>query len=123
MITGKVNADLEAVLRLEVRGPGNGGVEVDAVIDTGFNGYLTLPSYVIETLGLPWVYRQEGELADGSVHAFDVHVGAIVWNEKPRTVEIEVAETEPLLGMAMLEMQKLNIDVVKGGSVSITDRT
>lgn len=122
MIKGTVNADLEAMLRLEVRGLGDRTVQIDAVIDTGFNGYLTLPTYLIETLKLPWIYRQEGELGDGSIHAFDVHVGTVLWDERPHTVEVEVADTVPLLGMAMLQSQNLNIDVFNGGSVSITDR-
>jgi len=38
MITGIVNEDLEAILRLSVHGAGEAPVEIDAVIDTGFNG-------------------------------------------------------------------------------------
>jgi clan AA aspartic protease len=122
VISGTVNADLEAILRLQVLGPGDRAVQIDAVIDTGFNGYLTLSTYLIETLKLPWIYRQEGELGDGSTHAFDVHVGTVLWNGTPRIVEVELADTVPLLGMAMLQSQNLNIDVVNGGSVSITAR-
>jgi predicted aspartyl protease len=42
MITGLVNPDYEAVIRLRIQGPGGHEREIDAVIDTGFNGYLTL---------------------------------------------------------------------------------
>jgi len=123
MITGIVNEDFEAILRLSVHGAGGTPLEIDAVIDTGFNGYLTLPPDLIEKLKLPWLYRQQGELADGSIHVFDVHTGAILWAGRERMVEVEVAETEPLLGMAMLQMHNLNIEVVSGGSVTITEHT
>lgn len=42
MITGAVNADYEAVIRLRVYGPIGHEQEVDAILDTGFNGFLTL---------------------------------------------------------------------------------
>ena len=47
MITGVVNADREAIIRLEVRGPALQVEVVDAVIDTGFDGWLTLPLALI----------------------------------------------------------------------------
>jgi predicted aspartyl protease len=43
MMTGIVNVDLEAVLRLSVRDAAGHSHDVEAVIDTGFNGFLTLP--------------------------------------------------------------------------------
>ena len=43
MIEGVVNAAYEAVIRLSLRGPSGQAREIDAVIDTGFNGFLTLP--------------------------------------------------------------------------------
>ncbi|MDE2736209.1 MAG: hypothetical protein OXI72_17565 [Gemmatimonadota bacterium] len=52
MITGIVSADYEAVIRLKVQGPIGQEREVDAVVDTGFNGFLTLPPRLITPLGL-----------------------------------------------------------------------
>src|SRR5436309_522080 len=74
MMTGTVNADLEALLRLTIRDAAGQPNDVEAVIDTGFNGFLTLPPALIAALGLPWPCRQQGQLADGSVQAFDVYV-------------------------------------------------
>jgi predicted aspartyl protease len=53
MITCVVNADREAVIRLEVHGQILQVEEIDAIIDTGFDGWLTLPSAVIIQLGRP----------------------------------------------------------------------
>jgi len=33
---------------------------IKAVIDTGYTGFLTLPSAVITALDLPWYMQQEG---------------------------------------------------------------
>ena len=43
MMTGTVNEDLEAVLRLTVRDSEDHPCEVEAVVDTGFNGFMSLP--------------------------------------------------------------------------------
>ena len=72
MITGTVNADCEAVILLVVVGPNRQQRTVDGVIDTGFSGDLTLPTEVIALLGLTWLGREPGILADGSTDLFDV---------------------------------------------------
>jgi clan AA aspartic protease len=123
MITGAVNTDLEAVIQLTVRDGGGQSRVVDAVVDTGFNGFLTLPSALIATLGLPWLCRQEGQLADGSIQAFDVHVAIVDWDGQPRNVEVEAAETQPLIGMGLMRGSQLRIEVVPGGSVTVADLT
>lgn len=51
MIAGKVTVHQETVIELEVRGL-NQPVRIEAVIDTGFTGYLTLPSALIDRLKL-----------------------------------------------------------------------
>jgi hypothetical protein len=51
-VRGVVSAHLEAVLRLQIRGPAEAATEFDAVIDTGYTGLLTLPTAAAEALGL-----------------------------------------------------------------------
>jgi predicted aspartyl protease len=52
MIVGVVNSDLEATLRLTVRGPNGQMRRIKAVIDTGFDGFLTLPSAIVADLAV-----------------------------------------------------------------------
>jgi predicted aspartyl protease len=54
MMTGTVNTDLEPLLRLTVRDAGGQPHDLEAVIDTGFNGFLTLPPALIAAPGLAW---------------------------------------------------------------------
>ena len=65
MIEGVVNANLEAVVTIPLQGPSGQTQEVDAVIDTGFNGYLALPPTLVADLGLPVVGEADAVLADG----------------------------------------------------------
>ena len=65
-VRGTVNARLEAIVRLRIRGPGEAGTEVDAVIDTGYTGTLTLPTPVADALGLERGVGGQAVLADGT---------------------------------------------------------
>ncbi len=119
MITGTVTVDREPVIRLTVRGPGGQARRVKAVIDTGFDGWLTLPPSLITWLGLPWRRRGLARLADGSAIAFDVYEGTVVWHRRRRRLPVDEADTTPLVGMALLEGSELNAQVRVGGRVTI----
>lgn len=99
MIVGTVNANREAVISIHVTGQNGQRETIEAIIDTGFSGDLTLPGTLIDALGLIWLGRESGVLADGSTDLFDVYSGEVIWNGQPRRIEIEDANTEPLLGM------------------------
>jgi len=119
MMTGVVNAALEASLRLSVEDARGQSHEVEAILDTGFNGFLTLPSALIAALGLPWLSRQQGQLADGTFQVLDVFAAAILWDGQPRTVEVEALDAQPLIGMALMRGHELRIQVKPGGVVTI----
>ena len=119
MITGVVTSALEGTFRLTIQGPSGQTKQVDAIIDTGFSGFLTLPSALIVSLGLPWLCRQQGLLADGGLHVFDVYAATILWDGQARTVETEVIDAPPLVGMSLLHHHELRLAVVDGGMVEI----
>jgi clan AA aspartic protease len=119
MIIGAVNADREAVIRLTVRGPTGQGRRVEAVIDTGFDGWLSLPPALIARLRLPWRRRGLALLADGSESIFDVYEATVLWDRRRRRVPIDEVEAAPLVGMALLEGYELNAQVRAGGKVTI----
>jgi predicted aspartyl protease len=57
MITGVVTNDRQAVIHLTVRGPAGQEQEIEAIIDTGFDGWLSLPSSLVAGLDLVWSRR------------------------------------------------------------------
>jgi clan AA aspartic protease len=119
MIYGVVNLRCEATLPLVV-GNSNGQRQlIDTVIDTGFDGFLSLPSGMIMRLGLPWTISNMATLGDGSETLFDFYTGTVIWDGQYRTIDIAESETEPLLGMAMLYGYRLQVDAVEGGIVKI----
>lgn len=120
MITGVVTANREATIRFAALGPHGRQEELAATIDTGFTGFLTLPPAVVRGLGLAWLCRQPGILADGSIEVFNVYSATLLWDGQLRTAEVEAVDTEPLVGMGLLEHHSLRIDVLTGGSVTIT---
>lgn len=120
MMAGVVNSDREAMLRLVVVGPSGKQQEIEAIIDTGLTGFLTLPAALVAALGLLWLCRQAGILADGSVDLFDVYAATVLWDGRLRVVEVDLVDTEPLLGMSLLDRHSLLIEVVTGGAVTVT---
>ena len=119
MITGIVTADLEAIIRVSVRGPNGDREIIEAVIDTGFDGCLSLPPTLISRLKLPWRRRGLAMLADGSETIFDIHEGTIRWGSQSRRISVDSADTEPLIGMALLVGYELRMKVRRGGKVVI----
>jgi hypothetical protein len=69
----------EAIVPLTLLGSGDARVEVEAVIDTGFTGHLTLPAGVVRSLALPGRGFVEVELADGSTSALSVYDARVLW--------------------------------------------
>ncbi len=119
MITGHVTAYREAVIPLNVDGPRNRGREINAVVDTGFNGFLTLPASLIQELGLVWRRRGRATLADGSDSVFDIYEATVIWDGRPRRIAVDEADCDPLVGMSLLYGCELIVQIVDGGRVSI----
>ncbi|MDE2990596.1 MAG: clan AA aspartic protease [Chloroflexota bacterium] len=119
MIEGVVNAAYEPVVTLAVQGPSGQTTETEAVIDTGFTGFLTVTPALVTELGLILEGTSRATLADGSEITFDVYDVAVLWDGEPRYVLADAADTTPLVGMRLLDNHNLNIDVVDGGRVLI----
>lgn len=66
MISGIVNGDFEAIISLSIC-DSDGKIYIqDAIVDTGFNGWLSLPPDLIDRLNLKWKRRGRAILGDGS---------------------------------------------------------
>jgi clan AA aspartic protease len=118
MITGVVKAR-EVRVRLKLRSPGGREEQVDAIVDTGYTASLSLPPALIALLNLRWQSFGRGLLADGSECLFDVYEGEVIWDGEPRRVLVDEADTNPLIGMALLSGYELKIQCRSKGKVTI----
>lgn len=119
MISGEVNARLEAKIRLTVIGPTGTRLDVDAVIDSGFTGSLVLPAATVATLGLIRRSGGTGLLADGTAVNYDNYGAEVVWGAATRGVIVSAVGKEALAGMKLFAGHKLMIDVEDGGAVGV----
>ena len=119
MIQGAVNPDYEAVIPLTLQGPAGHMREIEAVIDTGYSGFLTLPPALVSELEFPYVTRDQAVLADGSEVTFDVYDATVMWDGQPRLVYALVADSTPLVGMRLLHSHSLYVEVEDRGRVAI----
>ncbi|HEV7509377.1 MAG TPA: clan AA aspartic protease [Thermoanaerobaculia bacterium] len=119
MMKGRVNVHREALIPLPLRGPQDEEHAIEAVIDTGYNGFLTLPPNLIALLGFPFLRSSRAILGDGSAIEFDIHEASLIWNGRLLRIPVDSADVSPLLGMALLYGHTLNIDVIEDGDVLI----
>ena len=119
MLIGRVTPEREAVVDVEVLGSEGQATRVEAGIDTGYNGFLTLSKGVIEDLGLPFGGTAGAALGDGKEVRMDLYVAAVRWHGEVRDVLVLEAAGGALLGMAMLSECRLTIDVEENGIVRI----
>jgi clan AA aspartic protease len=122
MISGLVNAYFEPTIRFDVEDVNGQAYPVEATIDTGFNGILTLPPAVVNPMGLPWISRQRGMMADGNIYYFDTYQATIIWDGQPRKVEVQCNDVRPVVGTKLLQGYDLWIEFVPGGKVEIEAR-
>jgi len=118
MMTGTVTAAREIELDLEIlvhQTP----VALTAVLDTGFNGHLTLPPSILAAIGTPLVSTRKATLADGSAAVFKTYIVTIRWHGVDRQILTLEADATPLVGMSMLWGDRITFVAQTGGAVAI----
>lgn len=123
MMHGVVSPTGDAVVPLRFLGPDSQKLEVEVVVDTGFNDYLTLPSDLIAALSIPYYGEVEYFLADGSESLARVFEATVEWFGRPRRVLVLEVDCTPLLGVEMLRGSRLTIEVAPNGRVIIEPLT
>jgi clan AA aspartic protease len=123
MITGIVNADFETIIPLSVCSSDEKIYTQDVIVDTGFNGWLSLPPDLIAQLNLRWKRRGRAILGDGSECIFNVYEAVVVWDGVLLMIPVDEADSEPLVGMSLMEGYQLMVQVFEGGRVELSKVT
>ena len=121
-MTGAVQ-NLQACLTVRLILPNGRQVGLEFVVDTGFEGALTLPLETITQLELPFELELDSVLADGNAVLTPVHSATILWQNKQIDVAILGLGERSLLGTALLASYRLTVDFLESGQVTILSIT
>ncbi len=64
----------EAVVALSLQGPAGQAQNIEAVIDTGYSGFLTLSDTSVTELGLPFAHVGRALLVNDDEHSLQIEV-------------------------------------------------
>lgn len=114
MLRGRVNLRGEPIVRISLISSTNRLGSHPAVIDTGFNGTLSLPETVIQRLGWRWVGYESYEIATGDVVREKVFVGRVQWMRRIQEVDVVASHAKDILiGTRLLDRNRLIVDFRK----------
>jgi clan AA aspartic protease len=122
MMIGQV-ASRRAMMPVVFRLSGQPDLSIEFVIDTGFSGFLTLPSVAVSALGLSFLEDTPASLANEDVVLLPVYAATIVWHGMERVVRVLATGKRPLLGTSLLDDNYLGVDFTDGGEVRVSPRT
>lgn len=108
----------DAIVELEVVGVDQ-LERIEVIVDTGFTGELLLPGNLIDRLEIPKVGELPITLGDGSEVNAGLYLAIVVWHGERRIVQALRTDGKSLVGMALLFGNRIIIDVVTDGEVTI----
>ena len=111
MIEGRVTDEsLEPMVEIGLK-QGDTLTMIQAVVDTGFSGYLCVAEQCVDQLDMTFEFAESYELANGEVIVKDVFRGSIVFHGRALEVDlILTASQDTLIGASLLKDHKLSID-------------
>lgn len=119
ILDGAVDENLDPVVTLQLRNDAGQIIIVVAVVDTGFNDYLSLPQVTINRTAFRAGDSLRVELADGNEVETLTCFGRVLWDRDWQMIRIQEGEGRPLVGMARLLDHRVTIDVRYNGAVRV----
>lgn len=119
MTNGWISDNWELVVPVRVLDGKEHVHRIEAHIDTGFNGQITLPPDFIELLGLEPAQPIALTMANGERETFPTFFGAVLWHGHRRSARIIESEGVPLIGTELLWGSLLTAEMTDNGAVTI----
>ena len=111
MIEGIVNNFDEPIIKLDICLSNNNSKKVNAIIDTGFNGYISIPTTLIEASNWDFLGTEEYELANGDIVEEKVYLGKIVFDgDELQVFSLTNRTNDVLIGTKVLKNKILKIN-------------
>lgn len=120
MIVGQVDSRLNLFIPVVVRGFNGQELALNALLDTGFSDFLSLTDDQIQTLGLLPSGVAESELADGSIVPVTLYTAVVVWEGIERLIEVVGGDSDPLLGVKLLEGYLMTVEFTENGNLQLS---
>ncbi len=99
--------------------PGVGGpLNVEFIVDTGFDGDLALPESMIRQLDAAILESRLIRLAEGFQQRSYYYEMVLDWDGEPRPIEVLALDGNPLIGNDLWKYYSLQAENIKGGDVS-----
>ncbi|MFH1563314.1 MAG: clan AA aspartic protease [Nitrospirota bacterium] len=113
MIKGYISEDLEPIIEIELIDENHNLSKINAVVDTGFTGYLCLSENLVEKMRLEYLFTDNYELANGKIVEEDVFAGNVIFDNKKEDVSVILSKSEDnLIGACLLKNKKVTINYV-----------
>ncbi len=110
MIKGIVNENEEPIIELDLV-LNSRHHNLKAVIDTGFNGYISVPQKLVNKSGWYFIGYEEYEIATGEKVRQKVYLGKIIFDRIECDVYILTSKAQDILvGTKLLKNKVLKID-------------
>lgn len=121
MINGRVDQNRKAIIPIDLLDGAGRLRRLNAIIDTGFDLELALPSMTIRNLGLTWRDEVEMTLADGQTVRFQLYGATIIWHERRREIRVLETSDEAIIGADLLWGSAVTMQMREGGHVFIEE--
>jgi clan AA aspartic protease len=116
MIQGSVDQNLQAKVPVSILDKADKISTLDAVVDTGFSGHLSISVYELHKINLIFSHSQKFELGDGRIVRQKVFLGQIIFDNQKLAANVLVSKSrDTLIGTALLTNKKLEIDYTNIG--------
>lgn len=119
MISGTITSAREGILILTVFDQQGQKHRIKAVIDTGFDGWLTLPPSFIATLSLLTKRTGQAILADGSMILTNIYEMTVEWDEQEIRLAVDEVNAMPLVGMSLMYGYELIMPILDGATFTL----
>lgn len=120
MIKGHINNQLEPIIKISIAFDDK-LMEFNAVIDTGFNGFISIPHQIINKTAWQFIGYESFELASGEIIRDKVYLGDIYLGNNKRYLYILSNKTKDILIGSKLLIDKILTINFKTKIVKIED--
>ena len=107
---GVINSNFEPLIKIGIT-IGHKTINFEAIIDTGFNGFISIPHKIIDKTAWLFIGYESYELASGEIIKDKVYLGEIIFcGEREKTYILSNKTNDILIGTKLFSNKILSIN-------------